>query len=98
MRLELLGRVEQQPYGNHGGPTMTPGRLSRLLKFVAGRIDYGTERPKGRGVGIAAHFTFGGYAAHAIEVSVSDRCPSDGLSVWVPGFAALRAALTFGPS
>ena len=50
---------------------MTPGRLSRLLKFVAGRIDYGTERPKGRGVGIAAHFTFGGYAAHAIEVTVS---------------------------
>jgi len=26
------------------------------------------------------------------------RRPSDGLSVWVPGFAALRAALTFGPS
>ena len=73
LRLELLDRVEQQPYGNHGGPTMTPGRLSRLLKFVAGRIDYGTKRPKGRGVGIAAHFTFGGYAAHAIEVSVSDN-------------------------
>ena len=71
LRLGLLGRVEQQPYGNHGGPTMTPGRLSRLLKFVAGRIDYGTARPKGRGVGIAAHFTFGGYAAHAIEVMVS---------------------------
>ena len=72
LRLELLGRVEQQPYGNHGGPTMTPGRLSRLLKFVAERIDYGTKRPRGRGVGIATHFTFGGYAAHAIEVTVSD--------------------------
>ena len=72
LRLELLGRTEQQPYEGHGGPTMTPGRLSRLLKFVAERIDYGSKRPKGRGVGIAAHFTFGGYAAHAIEVSVSD--------------------------
>jgi isoquinoline 1-oxidoreductase beta subunit len=72
LRLELLGRIEQQPYDGHGGPTMTPGRLARLLKFVAERIDYGTERPKGRGVGIATHFTFGGYAAHAIEVSVSD--------------------------
>ncbi len=50
---------------------MTPGRLSRLLKFVSKRIDYSTPRPKGRGVGIAAHFTFGGYAAHAFEVSVS---------------------------
>jgi isoquinoline 1-oxidoreductase beta subunit len=28
--------------------------------------------PKGRGIGIATHFTFGGYAAHAIEVTVSD--------------------------
>ena len=73
LRLELLGRVEQQDYGNHGGPTMTPGRLSRLLKFVTDRIDYGKTRPQGRGVGIAAHFTFGGYAAHAIEVSVSDK-------------------------
>ena len=24
---------------------------------------------EGRGVGIASHFTFGGYAAHAVEVS-----------------------------
>ena len=71
LRLKMLGRVKQQDYSNHGGPVMTPGRLSRLLEFVAGRIDYASPRPKGRGVGIAAHFTFGGYAAHAIEVSVS---------------------------
>jgi len=73
LRLEMLGRVEQQDYSSHGGPIMTPGRLSRLLKFVAERIGYGEKRPKGHGVGIAAHFTFGGYAAHAIEVSVSDK-------------------------
>jgi len=73
LRLELLGRIEQQPYDGHGGPTMTPGRLTRLLKFVADRIDYATPRGKGRGVGLAAHFTFGGYAAHAIEVSVSSK-------------------------
>jgi len=72
LRLELLDRVEEQPYSGHGGPVMTPGRLSRLLKFVAKRIDYTSARPKGRGVGIAAHFTFGGYTAHAIEVSVSE--------------------------
>jgi isoquinoline 1-oxidoreductase beta subunit len=71
LRLELLDRIEEQPYDGHGGPVMTPGRLSRLLKFVAERIDYGAKRPKGRGVGIATHFTFGGYAAHAIEVSVN---------------------------
>jgi len=71
LRLEMLSRIDEQPYDGHGGPKMTPGRLARLLEFVAGRIDYGRKRPLGRGVGLAAHFTFGGYAAHAIEVSVS---------------------------
>lgn len=71
LQLEMLGRIEQQEYSGHGGPTMTPGRLSRLLEFVSKKIDYASPRAKGRGVGIAAHFTFGGYAAHAIEVSVS---------------------------
>ena len=71
LRLEMLGRIDEQSYDGHGGPKMTPGRLARLLEFVAGRIDYGRKRPLGRGVGLAAHFTFGGYAAHAIEVSVS---------------------------
>ncbi|GAG80994.1 unnamed protein product, partial [marine sediment metagenome] len=71
LRLEMLGRIEQQPYSSHGADVVTPGRLARLLKFVSKRIDYDKDRPKGHGVGIAAHFTFGGYAAHAIEVSVS---------------------------
>jgi isoquinoline 1-oxidoreductase beta subunit len=71
LRLEMLGRIDEQTYDGHGGPKMTPGRLARLLEFVAGRIDYGRKRPLGHGVGLAAHFTFGGYAAHAIEVSVS---------------------------
>ncbi len=71
LRLELLGKAEPLEYSNHGGPTFNPGRLSKLLTFVAEKIDYGRARKKGSGVGLAAHFTFGGYAAHAIEVSVS---------------------------
>src|SRR5210317_367898 len=71
-RLDLLGEARELEYGNHGGPTFNPGRLSRLLNFVAERIGYGKSLPKGRGIGIATHFTFGGYAAHAIEVTVSD--------------------------
>jgi isoquinoline 1-oxidoreductase beta subunit len=73
LRLELYGKERELEYTNHGGPTFNPGRLARLAKFVAERIDYGTRRPDGRGVGLATHFTFGGYAAHAIEVSVSDK-------------------------
>ncbi len=73
LRIDLFGDERELEYGNHGGPTFNPGRLTRLTKFVAERIDYHRKRPDRSGVGIAAHFTFGGYAAHAIEVTVSDN-------------------------
>jgi isoquinoline 1-oxidoreductase beta subunit len=72
LRLDLLGDERELEYGGHGGPTFNPGRLSRLIKFVADEIGYGKELPKGRGIGLATHFTFGGYAAHAMEVSVDN--------------------------
>lgn len=72
LRIALLGDERELDYSNHGGPTFNPGRLTRLLRFVAREIDYKRSRPAGRGVGLATHFTFGGYAAHAIEVSVAD--------------------------
>lgn len=71
LRIDLFGEERELDYSNHGGPTFNPGRLTRLTRFVAERIDYGRKRPQGSGVGVAAHFTFGGYAAHAIEVTVS---------------------------
>jgi isoquinoline 1-oxidoreductase beta subunit len=71
LRLDLYGENRELPYSNHGGPVFNPWRLSRLLKHVTQRIDYATARSGGRGVGIASHFTFGGYCAHAVEVQVS---------------------------
>ncbi len=71
LRINLFGDERELEYSNHGATTFNPGRVTRLTKFVAERIDYDRPRPDGRGVGIAAHFTFGGYAAHAIEVTVS---------------------------
>jgi len=71
LRLDLYGENRDLPYSNHGGPTFNPWRLSRLLKHVAQRVDYHQPRTGGRGVGIASHFTFGGYGAHAVEVHVS---------------------------
>jgi len=73
LRIDLLGEERELEYGGHGGPTFNPGRLTRLIKFVADRIDYKEKRPEGRGVGLATHFTFGGYAAHAFEVTVSNE-------------------------
>ena len=72
LRIDLFGDERELEYSNHGGPTFNPGRLTRLTTFVADRINYNDKRPAGSGVGIAAHFTFGGYAAHAIEVTVND--------------------------
>lgn len=70
LRLELLGAPSEQPYRDHGGPVFDTGRLAHVLREAARHI--GWERPvaAGRGRGIACHFTFGGYAAHAMEVSV----------------------------
>jgi isoquinoline 1-oxidoreductase beta subunit len=72
LRLDLLGEPRELEYTGHGGPTFNPGRLARLLRFVAERIGYGNRLSKGRGIGLSTHFTFGGYAAHAMDVSVSD--------------------------
>jgi isoquinoline 1-oxidoreductase beta subunit len=72
LQLDLLGEPRELEYSGHGGPTFNPGRLARLLRFVAERIGYGRRLPKGRGIGLATHFTFGGYAAHAMEVTVTD--------------------------
>ena len=72
LRLDLLGEPRELEYSNHGGPVFNPGRLTRLIRFVAERIGYGRQLADGRGIGLATHFTFGGYAAHAIEVSVDE--------------------------
>lgn len=72
LRLDLYGEEREIPYANHGADTFNPGRLSRLVKFVADEIGYGKALAEGRGIGLASHFTFGGYAAHAIEVTVAD--------------------------
>jgi isoquinoline 1-oxidoreductase beta subunit len=65
----MLGEPRDLKYEEHGGPIYNTGRLAAVMREAARRIDYGRKLPKGRGIGLACHFTFGGYAAHAIEVS-----------------------------
>src|SRR6185436_8887460 len=50
-----------------------PERLERVLTLAAEKAGWGTSLPKGRGRGIAAHFTFGSYAAEVAEVSVDPQ-------------------------
>ena len=73
LRLELLGAPRDLEYREHGGPVLSTGRLAAVLREAARRIDYGRRLPKGRGIGLAAHFTFGGYTAHAIEVAAQPQ-------------------------
>ncbi len=73
LRLEMLGEPRDLKYEEHGGPIFSTGRLAAVLREAARRIDYGRKLPKGRGIGLACHFTFGGYAAHAIEVQSKDK-------------------------
>jgi isoquinoline 1-oxidoreductase beta subunit len=72
LRLQMLGAPRELAYGQHGGPVFDTGRLANVLKLAADGIGWGRKPGPGRGIGLAAHFTFGGYAAHAIEVSVRD--------------------------
>lgn len=70
LQLDLLGEPRQIPYQGHGGPVLDTGRLANVLTLAAEKIGWGASRSDGHGLGLACHFTFGGYAAHAFEVSV----------------------------
>ena len=70
LRLALLGEPRELDYRQHGGPKFDTGRLAAVLRLVAKEIGWGRTLPPGQGLGLAAHFTFGGYAAHAFEVAV----------------------------
>ncbi len=71
-QLELLGESRDLPYSNHGGPVWNPGRLAKVLQVAADKAGWGRSMPEGEGLGIAGHFTFGGYVAWVAHVRVDD--------------------------
>jgi isoquinoline 1-oxidoreductase beta subunit len=70
LRLALLGEPRKLPYRGHGGPVLDTGRLSWVLQLAADAVGWSKPHPHGHGFGIACHFTFGGYVAHAVEMSM----------------------------
>jgi isoquinoline 1-oxidoreductase beta subunit len=62
---------------NHGeSPDRYPvdtGRLRRVVETVAKQAGWGKKLPKGRGLGIAAHYSFVSYIASVVEVAVDDK-------------------------
>jgi isoquinoline 1-oxidoreductase beta subunit len=72
-RLRMLGDARALKYGQHGGPVFDTGRLAGVLRKVAAEVGWGRKLPAGEGIGLACHFTFGGYAAHAFHVAVPKK-------------------------
>jgi isoquinoline 1-oxidoreductase beta subunit len=62
---------------NHGeSPERYPvdtGRLRRVAETVARESGWGKNMPKGKGLGIAAHYSFVSYIASVVEVEVDDK-------------------------
>jgi isoquinoline 1-oxidoreductase beta subunit len=62
---------------NHGeSPERYPvdtGRLRRVVETAAREARWGRALPKGRGLGIAAHYSFVTYVAAVVEVAVDDK-------------------------
>lgn len=70
-RLELLGNRDDVPTSTTGGANYNVARMRNVLKAVAERIGWGNKFPRGRGQGIAFHFSHRGYVAEVAEVTVS---------------------------
>src|SRR5207244_9433955 len=49
------------------------GRLRRVVETVARQAGWGRKLPKGRGLGIAAHYSFVSYIAAVVEAAVDDK-------------------------
>lgn len=58
-RLRRLGRAQR----------FDPARMQAVLRAAAERAGWEERLPEGAGRGIAGHFSYGGYAAHVIEVA-----------------------------
>lgn len=67
-RLRVIGEPRQLPLP--GGGTLDTGRLAKVLKLAADRIDWPTWLHTVNGLGIAAWYMDGAYVAHAVEASM----------------------------
>jgi isoquinoline 1-oxidoreductase beta subunit len=71
LRLALLGEPRAIPAEEKGAPSFDTGRMAGVVRLAAEKSGWTTDKlPRGRGRGIAFHFSHLGYAAIVIEVTV----------------------------
>ncbi|GHF19312.1 isoquinoline 1-oxidoreductase subunit beta [Kordiimonas sediminis] len=78
IRLDLLGEDRSLPfndwYPEKGDGGISTKRMKDVLQTAAQHANWNHSRPKekGKGRGIASYFTFGGYVAMVVDVSVAN--------------------------
>lgn len=98
-RLALLGEDRDLPYSDDW-PTISTGRMKRVLSTAAAAADWGdhfgpARRAGRRGRGIASYFTFGSYVAWVAEVTVD---PESG-EYWIDrAVGAIDCGLAVNPA
>ncbi|MCI0445998.1 molybdopterin-dependent oxidoreductase [bacterium] len=71
LQTEILGRQSDLPaYKGEDPNPYNPDRIRGVLDLVAEKSGWGKTLPEGHGLGIAAHYCFGSYAAEAADISV----------------------------
>ncbi|HKX28326.1 MAG TPA: molybdopterin cofactor-binding domain-containing protein, partial [Blastocatellia bacterium] len=76
--LDVLGSPRQIDLGQRGPMAqkypLETGRLRRVIELAAERSDWAKKKSgKGRGIGIAAHWSFYSYVAAVVEVEVDNK-------------------------
>ncbi len=72
-RLALLKPYKAHPVEHWAAPVIDSGRMAACYEAAAKLAEWNKPRPRGTGLGIAGHFTFGSYVACVLQVSVSER-------------------------
>ena len=72
-RMQLMGADRDFEYSDYGADKISSGRMAKCYQAAAKLADWDNARPKGVGLGIAGHFTFGSYAAFVVEVDSRDN-------------------------
>lgn len=81
-RLNLMRPYQEHPYEGWGGEVIDSGRMAKCYERAAEMANWQKKRPKGTGLGIAGHFTFGSYAAFVLEVAVNEKEELSILNAW----------------
>lgn len=69
--LEVMGEPRWLQQGNEFA--LNTGRAAAVIKLAAEKAGWGRQLPKGRGLGLAFHFSHAGHFAEVAEVSVDDN-------------------------